>query len=241
MSGGKQGLATLALSETQKRSLRDHVHESLRTAIISGRFTENSRLNERLLAAELGVSTTPLKEAFRRLEAEGLIETLPRRGVRIRFGRAWAEEMILARAALESTIAAIAAERIGDEQKQFLRDIIALMERATQRARRSIDVDRLVALNTEFHALVHEASQCQHLTRLIERQQFYDGRARRIIHNSVAERGVALGEHRAIAEAIIAGRGTQAERLMGAHVRRSGAQYLVRVFTAAGTRRILDA
>lgn len=238
MSSGAEQPATLTLSESQTRSLRDHVHESLRLAIIRGQFTENSRLNERLLAAQFGVSTTPLKEAFRRLEAEGLIETLPRRGVRVRFGRAWAEEMILARAALESTIASIAAERIGAEQKRQLQHLIALMARGTRSARRPVEVDRLVALNTEFHDLIHQASECEHLTHLIRRQHFYDGTARRIIHNSVDERGVALGEHSAIAHAIIDGQAALAEKLMATHVRRSGEHYLARTFTKSGTRRI---
>src|SRR5690606_1301565 len=123
--------SSLALSEAQKRSLRDHVHETLRMSIIAGQFAENERLNEREMATELGVSTTQLKEAFRRLEAEGLIVTQPRRGVRVRFGRAWAEEMNLARAALESTIEAVAAERITKEQKAALGAVIELMRVAT--------------------------------------------------------------------------------------------------------------
>jgi DNA-binding GntR family transcriptional regulator len=226
--------APVGLSNAQNQSLRDHVHETLRLAIIAGRIVENERLTERQLAAELGVSTTPLKEAFRRLEAEGLIETLPRRGVRIRFGRAWAEEMILARAALESTIAAVAAERITQAQKAELAAVIERMRAGTD----GDDVDRLVALNAQFHAGIHEASRCQHLTRLIERQQFYDADVRRIIHREVGERRTALEEHSAIAGAIVAGSAAEAERLMSHHVRRSGAHYLAFVFTEEGGRRI---
>jgi DNA-binding GntR family transcriptional regulator len=225
---------SLALSDAQKRSLRDHVHETLRFAIIAGRFAENERLTERQLAADLGVSTTPLKEAFRRLEAEGLIETQARRGVRILFGKAWAEEMILARAALESTIAAVAAERITQAQKAELAALIERMRGATD----GDDVDRLLALNARFHADIHDASRCHHLTRLMERQQFYDADVRRIIHREVGERSTALEEHSAIARAIVAGSAAEAERLMSHHVRRSGAHYLAFVFTEEGRRRI---
>ncbi len=227
------GRSSLALSEAQKRSLRDHVHETLRMAIIAGQFAENERLNERELAIELGVSTTPLKEAFRRLEAEGLIETQPRRSVRIRFSKAWAEEMILARAALESVIAALAAERITSEQKAELSEVVELMRAATV----ADDVDRLVALNTRFHDGVHHASRCQHLTHLIERQRFYDASARRVIHQELGERSVALEEHTAIARAIVSRSAAKAERLMSQHVRRSGAHYLAFVFTEEGRRR----
>ena len=78
-------------------NLRDHVHHNLRDAILAGRFRSGERLNERDLARELGVSTTPLKEALRQLEAEGLIRTESRRGVYVTFGAQQAEEMTLAR------------------------------------------------------------------------------------------------------------------------------------------------
>ena len=92
-------------------NLRDHVHHNLRDAILAGRFRSGERLNERDLARELGVSTTPLKEALRQLEAEGLVRTEARRGVYVTFGPQQAEEMTLARAALESMIARLAAKR----------------------------------------------------------------------------------------------------------------------------------
>lgn len=227
------GITSLALSEAQRRILRDHVHETLRTAIIAGRFAENEQLNERRIAAELGVSTTPLKEAFRRLEAEGLIETQPRRGVRVQFGKARAEEMILARAALESTIAALAADRISETQKTALGELVELMRAATGED----DGDRLVALNTQFHELIHAASRCYHLTDLIGRQQYYDASTRRSILLDIAERRVALEEHTGIASAIVARQVTSAEKLMRQHVRRSGAHYIARAFTEEGGRR----
>ena len=94
------------------KGLREHVHDALRRAIISGEIPSGALLNERQMAEQLGVSTTPLKEALRRLENEGLIVTEPRRGTRVTFDAAQAEEMALARAALESMIARMAATRI---------------------------------------------------------------------------------------------------------------------------------
>ncbi len=112
-------------------TLRDHVHRTLRSAILSGRFAANERVNERQLADQLGVSTTPIKEALRQLETEGLVETLPRRGVLIRFNSGWAEEMILARAALESMIAHLAAKRISKNEADTIEAIVAQMKTAT--------------------------------------------------------------------------------------------------------------
>ncbi|MBO9197015.1 GntR family transcriptional regulator [Rhizobium sp. 16-449-1b] len=207
-------------------TLRDHVHKTLRTAILSGRFAPDERVNERQLAEQLGVSTTPIKEALRQLETEGLVETLPRRGVLIRFNAGWAEEMILARAALESMIAHLAAKRIEKTEAAKLEDIVALMRKATEDG----VADDLISLNETFHEQIHIASRCQYLSRMIERQQFYDGSIRRVIHSDPLERGKALAEHAAIAAAIISSDSDKAERVMRDHVVRSGETYLNIVF-----------
>lgn len=207
-------------------TLRDHVHRSLRTAILSGRFAPDERVNERQLAEQLGVSTTPIKEALRQLETEGLVETLPRRGVLIRYNANWAEEMILARAALESMIAHLAAKRIGQDEAVNLEDTVARMKTATENG----IADDLIALNETFHEQIHLASRCQYLSRMIERQQFYDASIRRIIHSDPQERDRALEEHLAIASAIVSHDSDRAERVMRDHVVRSGDTYLDIVF-----------
>lgn len=207
-------------------TVRDHVHRILRGAIIAGRFAPDEKVNERQLAEQFGVSTTPIKEALRQLEAEGLVQALPRRGVIIRFNMGWAEEMILARAALESMIGHLAARRMSKEATTALRATVGLMEGATS----SGDVDELIALNETFHDQIHQASRCQYLAKLIERQQFYDASIRRIIHSDTAEREKALREHAAIADAIIAGDAERAEKQMRDHVVRSGETYLAIVF-----------
>lgn len=220
----------LALSEAQKRILRSHVHDALRLAIIGGRYPENERLNERQLATEFGVSTTPLEEAFRQLEAEGLIDTLPCRGVRVRLGRTCAEEMIFARSALESTIAGVAAERITSEQTRELRQVLRRLKKASA----GTDIGLVMQLSAEYHNTIRFASSCQHLTRLVEQQRFVDVNGRRFVHSDVAERAVAFKEHKEIARAIIAERPEEAERLMRWHFRRSGVRYLTQVFVPAG-------
>jgi DNA-binding GntR family transcriptional regulator len=207
-------------------TLRDHVHRTLRSAILAGRFAADERVNERQLAEQLGVSTTPIKEALRQLETEGLVETLPRRGVLIRFNAGWAEEMILARAALESMIAHLAAKRLTKEAAGDLAATVEKMKTATENG----EADELIALNETFHDQIHTASQCQYLSRMIERQQFYDASIRRIIHSDPAEREKAFAEHSAIAEAIISASSDHAERVMRDHVVRSGETYLNIVF-----------
>lgn len=217
---------SLALAPSARRTLRDHVHERLRLAIISGRFAAGSRLNERALALELDVSTTPLKEALRLLEAEGLVEVLARRGVVVRFDADFAEEMILARAALESPIAGLAAERIQEEGRASLWATVALMGEATQAG----DIPSLISLNETFHGAIHTASGSRHLTRMVAQQHVYDGGARRVIHRDASDSRQAFEEHRAIAEAIATGHAKEASTLMHDHVLRSGRLYLAAAF-----------
>jgi len=207
-------------------TVRDHVHRAIRNAIISGRFATGEKINERGLAEQFGVSTTPIKEALRQLETEGLVEALPRRGVVIRFSSSWAEEMILARAALESMIAHLAAKRIEKPADEELATIAEMMAKATG----SADADTLITLNEKFHEHIHRSSRCGYLARLIERQQFYDASIRRVIHMDPTERQKALEEHTAIAKAIVSGDADLAERQMRNHVVRSGETYLNIVF-----------
>ncbi|AYG69733.1 MULTISPECIES: GntR family transcriptional regulator [unclassified Rhizobium] len=207
-------------------TVRDHVYRAIRSAILSGAFATGERINERQLAEQFGVSTTPIKEALRQIETEGLVETLPRRGVAIRFSTQWAEEMILARAALESMIAHLAAKRIDKASGAKLLGTVDVMKTATA----SGDADRLIALNETFHDHIHRSSRCGYLAKLIERQQFYDASIRRVIHLDSTERQKALSEHASIAEAIVTGDADLAERLMRNHVVRSGETYLSIVF-----------
>jgi DNA-binding GntR family transcriptional regulator len=210
-------------------SLRDHVHERLREAIIAGRFADGERVNERELAKDLGVSTTPLKEALRQLETEGLVRTEPRRGVFITFGAQQAEEMSLARAALESMIARLAAKRATAADVDALRTHVADMEEATSAG----DVERLIALNELFHSQIHEASGCDYLRRLQGKQQMYNHATRLALLGEAEERGRALAEHRAILDAIAASDQDTAERIMRDHVVRSGRRHIAIVFRSA--------
>ena len=206
--------------------LREHVHRALRQAILSGKFESGSRLNERRLAEQLGVSTTPVKEALRQLETDGLVETKPRSGVIVRFDYAWAEEMILARAALESTIAQLASRRHVAEEGTALGTILEAMRQATARG----GPEDLITLNEAFHNHIHMMARSKYLGRLTDRQQLYDAGARRVIHLDPDERQRALAEHVGIGEAIIARDAERAASSMRDHVLRSGESYLNLVF-----------
>lgn len=210
------------LNELTLTSLREHVHERLRGAILSGAFGNGQRLNERAVAAELGISTTPLKEALRRLEVEGLVVTKSRRGIFVTFSAGQAQEMWLARASLESIVARFAAQRITPADLQSLADCVGSMRSATDMGKRAA----LMRLNTTFHRAIHVASGCSYLTRLIEGQEMYDLATRRTLLADASERRLALDEHVSIFNAIAANDPTGSARAMEAHITRSGQVHL---------------
>lgn len=217
------------LAPIRVKTLRDHVHDVLREAIISGKLTSGQKLNERQLAAELDISTSPLKEALRQLENEGLVRTEPRKGIFVNFNARQAEEMNLARAALESIIARQAARHGTPEHFQILRDTIEQMRAAVEAA----EPDDLIALNESFHEAIHEASGCTYLRRLQNAQNMYDHAARVTVLARDEVRRKSFVEHEAIMQAIIARDEDRAERLMREHIVQAGATHIELVFKPA--------
>lgn len=217
---------THTLEPIKLKSLREHVHDSLRQAIIAGRLKAGMRLNERQLASELGISTSPLKEALRQLESEGLVRTEARRGTFVTFSARQAEEMTLARAALESIIARQAAKHGAEEAFDGLRSIIEEMRGAVA----SGDVQDLIALNEKFHDAIHEASGCEYLRRLQNAQRMYDHAARVTVLSREEVRRASFLEHEAIMQAIVTRDTDRAERLMREHIVLAGNTHIELVF-----------
>ncbi|MFM0158414.1 GntR family transcriptional regulator [Paraburkholderia sediminicola] len=211
-----------ALMPASVLGVRDHVYAELRRFVLAGKFETGQLLNERALAEALGVSTTPIKEAMRQLQAEGLMRSEARRGVVVTFGRPQAEEMVLARASLERTITRLACEHAQPTDLVAMGEVIEQMRLATISETPVV----LSALNTRFHDAIHRASGCQYLPRLLQAQAVYDQSTRLGLMEDQDERLRAFDEHADIYRLIVAGDAGNAERSMYDHVVRSGRQYL---------------
>lgn len=207
-------------------SLREHVHDIMRKAIISGQLKSGEKLNERRLALELGISTTPLKEALRQLETEGLVRTEPRRGVYATFDAQQAEEMTLARAALESMIARQAAKHLRPEHIVPMESALSRMDKALH----AEDLPELIVLNEEFHDAIHEASGCRYLRRLQNNQRMYNHQTRLSVLAESEERQRAFMQHAEIFEAICQRDQELAEKRMREHVMLAGEKHIRMVF-----------
>ena len=109
------------LSQSETASLSERVYRRLRDAIAMGSLAPRTRVSERGLAARLGVSPAPVRESLRRLEMEGLVVTLPRRGTLVAdFGPSQLEEMGRIRVALEAVAAGLAARNATPEDLSLI-------------------------------------------------------------------------------------------------------------------------
>ncbi len=208
------------------RSLREHVHERLRRLIIGGRFREGERLHERELADLLGISTTPVKDALRMLEGEGLVRIEARRGVFVLFGPRRAYEMALARAAIEGVIAGIAARRADKAALGDLGALVEAMEHATEHG----NLEEIVTLNERFHGAISAIARCDYLQSRLDSQRMYDHARRLAVLGDLDERRAGFREHSAVYRAIAARDSERAEREMRLHILRSARHFLNHVF-----------
>ena len=144
--------------------LREIVCEVLRDAIRGGVLKPGEWLKENDLADELLVSRTPVREAIRKLEQEGYVVTVPRRGayvasVSIRD----INEIFEIRAALEALACELAAERITEEEQERLERLLVAIGRAIEEH----DMERIVQTDIEFHELLYQAARNERLLAII--------------------------------------------------------------------------
>ncbi len=199
-------------------SLAERAYERLREAIVDGTFASGSKLSERSLAVALAISPQPVREALRRLEAEGLVETRPRRGTFVAsLDEARLYEMGHIRAAMEGACAALAAWKAGPADLVALRARLAAITAATRLA----DAAALAAANDAFHVTLHTIAGNTFLSRSLHtlRAYFHMGSVRVLADRKQAR--LALAEHTEIVAAIAAGDAARAEAAMRAHALRS--------------------
>ncbi len=150
----------MKLSPVTAISLKDSVYDQLRDAITGmDIYNDNAdlRLDERTLAEQLGISRTPLREAIARLERDGLVQVLPRKGVFVqRKSKNEILEMITVWAALESMAARLAVDNATDAEIASLRKIAAKYNRGAVDTRISEYSDD----NIRFHQRIFEISKC---------------------------------------------------------------------------------
>ena len=203
--------------------LRDLVFETLREAIRSGKLQPGQRLMELQLAEDLGVSRTPVREAIRKLELEGLVVMVPRKGAYVEeLSMKDMAEVFEMRSALDGLAAALAAERITEEEIEALERLLVEISEAIARK----DLNACIQADTTFHERLYQASRnvrlAQTIGNLRERIQLF----RTTSLGRPGRMNLALEEHRQILEAISRRNGRLAQKLAFQHIERAEAAFM---------------
>lgn len=182
------------------KPIRDIAYEALKHAIITGELPAGSRIVETVYANKLHISRTPLREAFRKLELDGLVSYEVRRGVVVRaFTIDDIEEIFTIRNALMMLITPSVMENLTEEHITSLRDIVSQMDEAQEAG----DADALATLNRQFHRTIEHVSDKRRILRVIDSQEEYIMRFASMSIASIVRRSNAHKEHHQMLQLLI--------------------------------------
>ncbi len=200
---------------TDKYSLRGRVYSKLREDILSGKYAEHEELKEVAIGEEMGVSRTPVREAFRQLELEGLIQIIPNKGAYVTgITPKDVKDIYAIRSRLEGLCARWATEHITPEQMDEMEENVYLAEFHAQKGH----LEQLAQLDNRFHDIMYEACDSKLLENQLKAYHEYVLRVRR---KTLANADRALksnAEHMQIMEAIKAKNADLAEQLAHQHM-----------------------
>lgn len=201
-----------------KYSLRGKVYETIREDILGGRYQQNTELKEAAIGAELGVSRTPVREALRQLELEGLVKIIPNRGAYVNMITSKdVQDIYVIRSMLEGLCARWATEEITQEQLDELEETLCLTEYHTRKE----NYEKLYELDSLFHEQLYSASGSRILNHVLSDFHDYVKRVRKATIASQERSVKSTEEHRAIFEAIREKDADRAEELARQHVKRT--------------------
>ena len=190
----------LSMQMNEFLPLRDVVFNTLRQAILTGELKPGERLMEIHLANKLGVSRTPIREAIRKLELEGLVTMIPRRGAEVaQITEKSMNDVLEVRRALDALCVELACERITEEDLGRLKQACDAFEAAV----RTKDVKKVAKADVELHDIIVQATGNQRLIQLINNlsEQMYRYRFEYI--KDISQHQQLIDEHRMIYDSIV--------------------------------------
>lgn len=200
---------------TDKYSLHGRVFNRLREDILSGVYKPNEELRENTIATELGVSRTPVREAIKQLELEGLVNVIPNKGAYVTgISEKDIHDIYVIRSYLEGLCARWACEKQTDELISQLTEVVELTDFYIAKG----NTDQIFELDNKFHELLYNASDSKRLYQLLSDFHHYVKRVRQLSLSELERGKQSNDEHRAIVEAIKSHNGQEAERLAHEHI-----------------------
>lgn len=208
-------MANLSLNMDEYLPLRDVVFHALRRAILTGELKPGERLMEIHLAQELGVSRTPVREAIHKLELEGLVTMMPRRGAQVaQISEKGLKDVLEVRRALDTFCAELACDRITPEEEQELIKACAAFEDAAK----TKDATIIAKADVAFHDIIISSTGNERLVSTINNlaEQIYRYRFEYIKDESQHAR--LIEEHRALVDAILSKDAERARKAARIHI-----------------------
>lgn len=200
---------------TDKYSLRGRVFHKLREDILSGKYDEHEELKEVAIGEEMGVSRTPVREAFRQLELEGLIQIIPNKGAYVTgITEKDVRDIYHIRSLLEGLCARWATEHITREQMEEMEENVYLAKFHAQKGH----LEQLADLDNRFHDILYEACNSKILEHQLKDFHQYVLRVRKKTLASANRGPQSNEEHEGIMEAIKAQNADLAEQLANRHM-----------------------
>jgi DNA-binding GntR family transcriptional regulator len=204
----------------------DTAYEAIRAGILAGDHAQGDRLREEELADVIGVSRTPIREALRRLQADGLVELGTNRGAQVvSYTEADLQEIFDLRALIEPYAHGLAADTVDAATLDRLRELADGMEEQ-QHGSGDRSRGRIAELNREFHTTIVQASGSDRVMALLQ-QVVQVPIVHRTFHRYTPEAlARSFEHHRELIDALVAGDGTWAAAVMRSHVHAARAALL---------------
>jgi len=202
---------------SKRKSLREEVYESLKKSILHGKLKGGQRLIEETLADQIGISRTPVREAFHKLERDDLVTKLPKGGFAVReFTKEDVDEIFGIRSALESYAAYLTTLHITPDKLAQLEKKVKESEAALEKG----DDERVVELNTEFHDFLYKSCKSKKLFEMINNFRDYFYRYRSLLLHTERGMNYSIDDHRRMLEAMKKKNPRLVERLVRNHLAR---------------------
>lgn len=212
---------------TSHGSLGSKIFILLRDRILNESYKCGDKLNELTLAKELKISRTPIREALKQLELEGLVESIPNKGVYVKgFSPRDIDDMFEIRLSLEGLAVSFAIDRMDEVHLAKIKEVFELLEFYTAKG----DFDKVNDFNILFHESIYQATQSTYFEQILKDIHYYVSVTSRHSIARPERLESSLLEHHAILEAIIDGDKDEATERIQRHIRKT--QMLVRKYYA---------
>ena len=206
------------MEDYQDHSLGGRVFQKLREDILKGRYKQRDELREATIGKELGVSRTPVREALRQLELEGLVTIVPNKGAYVTgISQKDIWDIYQMRKYLEGMCARWAVDHITEEQLDELEETILLSEFQVKKAS-GFNLEQMTGLDGRFHTILYEASGSRMLSHVLTDFHKYVQAARKSSIDAKDRAEKSIEEHKAILRAIRDRDAELAEQLAKEHI-----------------------